>query len=185
MFGSGKFLKFLIIIQFNQMTQGWFIDYSSYEDECNEDFIKFIDIRLIEISNRKVINGSVILKKELDKFDITFLITSPRRNAKPFTLLNVTLDGCAYLKKSQLKNVNFPYIFLTEIIASNPNFPIQCPVEKVRYADKEIEIRNLYMSSERIPIKFPEWRFTSSFLFSRARVQFLKMIVNGTVKKGK
>ncbi|KNC31793.1 hypothetical protein FF38_07681 [Lucilia cuprina] len=132
------------------------LNFDSFRQENNADIVKFLNVKLINITNRQnALNGSFMFHKDIVKFDITFLITSIKRNGLPWTLLNVTLDGCDYLKKGSRKNVIFPYVFLSEIRATNPEFPKSCPIAK----DKEILLRNFSIQSARVPLNFPEISF--------------------------
>lgn len=136
-----KCLSFLILLKFFISIQSWvikilqtifqYVDFESFRQEYNPDIIKYADLHLTNGTNRSVINGAVIFNKVIEKFEISFLITSPKRNGKPWTLLNVTFNGCDFIANNRRKKLNFPYLLLEEMRASTPNFPKKCPMAKV------------------------------------------------------
>lgn len=93
--------------------------------------VKYFNLRLVNTKPRNVINGTLMYKNDLDKFDVTFAVICPNRNGKRWTLMNVTVDGCDLVENSLRKRNKFPYIFLSELRTTNPDFPSKCPIEKV------------------------------------------------------
>ncbi|KNC29900.1 hypothetical protein FF38_01688 [Lucilia cuprina] len=126
---------------------------------------------------RMALNGSIMYKKDLNQFDVTFILTAPKLNGQPWTVLNVTVNGCEYLVKSRGNNIKkFPYFFLSELRVSNPDFPKNCPIEK----GKEIPVRNFYIRSEKISMNFPQVPFSCICILRRHRVQAFKLFFNGS-----
>ena len=95
--------------------------------------VKYFNLRLVNVKTRNILNGTLMYRQDLDKFNLTFIITSFNRNGKPWTLMNATVDGCEYIENFFRKRKKFPYIFLSELHTTNPDLPKKCPLEKVNY----------------------------------------------------
>ncbi|KAI8126759.1 hypothetical protein CVS40_3498 [Lucilia cuprina] len=170
----------LFILPLLHHSKGWILNFESFSQEYNPDLVEFINFRLINYTNKiKALNGSIMYKKDLNQFDVTFILTAPKLNGQPWTVLNVTVNGCEYLVKSRGNNIKkFPYFFLSELRVSNPDFPKNCPIEK----GKEIPVRNFYIRSEKISMNFPQVPFSCICILRRHRVQAFKLFFNGSVK---
>lgn len=88
-------------------------------------------MNIINSTKYKLLNGSALLKKDLDKFIMNILLTSPKRNGDPWTLLNFTINGCDFLEQAYRKRKLFPYAIIADVRKTNPDYPLKCPFRKV------------------------------------------------------
>lgn len=109
------------------------MDFETYCQEYNPEVFKFIHLNIINSTKHKVFNGSLMLNKDLEGFDILILITSPFKNGKSWTLLNYSTKACDFMEKANSRSKIFPYIFLADLYATNPDFPKKCPLKKVNF----------------------------------------------------
>lgn len=90
-----------------------------------------MDLQLVPHKGRNCINGTVIFEKDIKDYFLDFLITIPKSDGKNWTLLNVTLKGCEFIKGLQNKLFTLPNIIFNIKSKENSFYPKKCPIPKV------------------------------------------------------
>lgn len=107
------------------------MNYESMETDFNKKYIKNISLKLINIKNRKTINGSFILTKDISEFTVDQWVAQHKSNGKFWTVYNFTLNGCQFIENSFGNKYPLAGIFQKEIRKAMPDLPRKCPLKKV------------------------------------------------------
>ncbi|XP_058980200.1 uncharacterized protein LOC131803143 [Musca domestica] len=132
---------FLLFVGFFNFGHCQIFRVISYRHELDANYIKWTTLDLFN----QTINGCVVLARDMEKFLLRIeAVSKTKKNAKPWTLFNITVDGCSVLGDGRK---NKPIYLVDTVVRAvkkqNPRMPQQCPMKK----DTEYCYDNFTMSS--------------------------------------
>lgn len=86
---------------------------------------------LIEYKGHKTVNGSAVFAIDIEDYFFNIHISVHRPKTNPWTLINITLNGCKLMQQTVNKKISLPVLIFNQIIKSLINMPNKCPLKKV------------------------------------------------------
>lgn len=106
------------------------MNFESIKYDFNPEFAK-MNLNLVSIKNRKAINGTTEFLEDITGFKLSIWIKSVQTKGRPWTLFNVSLDGCDFIENKWGKLNLISSVTLKEIKKSFGGLPPRCPMKKV------------------------------------------------------
>ncbi|KAH8273898.1 hypothetical protein KR044_002958, partial [Drosophila immigrans] len=138
------------------------------------DLIDEINSTLVQINNRSIINGYLILKRNVDKLDVNTTMDFWKVNNERRRLYSLQMDACRFL--TMIHKNNLLSIF-SKSFKKHTDSSLKCPLR----AKHNYTLQNWYLDEKDFPSYVPEGGFQTitEYIINRRRI--LRIVTRGRI----